>query len=179
MNRKFDARKNMKPLQDRSTEMNSQGRDRFELLSAYFDGEVTAAERKKVQKWLDSDPHTKQLYSRLLRIRHGLKAMPLPTSEVSAEEITRNVWRKINQRRLHNVLVWGSGAIAALFVATISGIVPGEFLPGMRVANSPEPQRDLETLEIAVNEPAIEIPKAPISSSQKSLNEEDIEKGIR
>ncbi|MGB5967948.1 MAG: hypothetical protein WBG70_06405 [Spirulinaceae cyanobacterium] len=160
----------MKPLQDRSIKMNSQERDRFELLSAYFDGEVTATERKKVQKWLDSDPQTKQLYSRLLRIRHGLKSMPLPAEEVSTQEVTRNVWRKINQRRLHNALIWGSGGIAALFVGTISGIVPGEFLPGIRVANSPEPQRDLETLEIAVNEPAIEIPKAPVSSSEETLN---------
>uniref|UniRef100_A0ACD5GTL5 Anti-sigma factor family protein n=1 Tax=Desertifilum tharense IPPAS B-1220 TaxID=1781255 RepID=A0ACD5GTL5_9CYAN len=31
-------------------------RDRFELLSAYLDGEVTASERQQVENWLDTDP---------------------------------------------------------------------------------------------------------------------------
>ena len=170
MQEEFDARKNMKPLQDRSIEMNSQEKDRFELLSAYFDGEVTAEQRKEVQKWLDTDPEIKQLYLRLIRIRSVLNTAPLPAQEISAEEVAQNVWRKIYQRRLRNALVWSGGAITALFVSTISGFLPGEFLPGVGVANSPEPKGDLETLQIAVNEPAIEIPKAPISSSEETLN---------
>lgn len=31
-------------------------RDRFELLSAYLDGEVTSSERHQVEDWLRSDP---------------------------------------------------------------------------------------------------------------------------
>ncbi len=170
MQEEFDARKNMKPLQDRSREMNSQEKDRFELLSAYFDGEVTAEQRREVQKWLDTDPEIKQLYLRLVRIRSVLNTTPLPAQEISAEEVAQNVWRKIYQRRLRNTLIWSGGAIAALFVGTISGFVPGEFLPRVGVANSPEPKGNLETLQIAVNEPAIEIPKAPISSSEETLN---------
>jgi len=38
-------------------------RDRFELLSAYLDGEVTAAQRQQVEDWLGNDPEV-QLYAR-------------------------------------------------------------------------------------------------------------------
>jgi hypothetical protein len=51
--------------------MNTQGQsnvnafhgDRFELLSAYIDGEVTAAERKQVEEWLATDPTVQQLHA--------------------------------------------------------------------------------------------------------------------
>ncbi len=31
-------------------------RNRFELISAYIDGEVTAAERRQINDWLTTDP---------------------------------------------------------------------------------------------------------------------------
>jgi hypothetical protein len=40
-------------------------RDRFELLSAYLDGEVTATERKQVEEWLANDASVQCLYARL------------------------------------------------------------------------------------------------------------------
>ena len=49
-----------------SSDMDNQF-ERFELLSAYMDGELTAEERKQVQQWLDSDPEFHELYKQLLR----------------------------------------------------------------------------------------------------------------
>lgn len=36
--------------------MNMYQRDRFELLDAYHDGEVTAAEQRQIEQWLATDP---------------------------------------------------------------------------------------------------------------------------
>jgi hypothetical protein len=44
-------------------------RDRFELLSAYLDGEVSPEERRLVTTWLADDPETQCLYQRLLHLR--------------------------------------------------------------------------------------------------------------
>jgi len=48
-------------------------RDRFELLSAYLDGEVTPDERQMVLEWMQSDPNAKCLYNRLIHLRQGLR----------------------------------------------------------------------------------------------------------
>lgn len=53
-------------------------RDRFEMLSAYMDGEVTADERRTVEEWLANDPTVQKLHSRLLRLRQTFQAMPIP-----------------------------------------------------------------------------------------------------
>ncbi len=39
-------------------------RDRFELLSAYLDGEVIAAKRQQIEDWLRNDPGVQYLYVR-------------------------------------------------------------------------------------------------------------------
>jgi Putative zinc-finger len=48
-------------------------RDRFELLSAYLDGEVTAPERRQVEAWLKSDPKMQALYARMLKMQQGVR----------------------------------------------------------------------------------------------------------
>ncbi|WP_375293891.1 anti-sigma factor family protein, partial [Oscillatoria sp. HE19RPO] len=42
--------------------------DRFELLSAYLDGEVTETERQQVESWLSSDASLRDLHSKLLTL---------------------------------------------------------------------------------------------------------------
>ncbi|MFS8118200.1 MAG: anti-sigma factor family protein, partial [Microcoleus sp.] len=66
-------------------------RDRFELLSAYIDGEVTAAERRQVEEWLTNDLTTKRLYSRLMMMQQGFQSMPVPAAEQSAQELAAKV----------------------------------------------------------------------------------------
>jgi len=40
-------------------DLDSTQQSRFELLSAYLDGEVSPQERKQIHHWLDTDPDTK------------------------------------------------------------------------------------------------------------------------
>ncbi|MEC4983691.1 MAG: Fis family transcriptional regulator [Oscillatoria sp. PMC 1068.18] len=149
-------------------EMKNQERDRFELLSAFLDGEVTATERKQVLEWLDNDPKAQQLHSRLLKIRHGIQAIPVPETQPTAE-ISQQVFRKIDRRRWQKVACWGGGAIAAVFVGAVSGILPGAYSPLPRLAQSPEVETAAEPLMLAINQPAVEIPKAAVSVPEKSV----------
>jgi anti-sigma factor RsiW len=99
-------------------------RDRFELLSAYLDGEVTADERKQVEVWLDTDPEIQSLYHRLTQLKHGFQSLPVTPSQ-SAEQTVNRVFERL-ERRPKAMLVWtGMGAaIAATFVGILSGILP-------------------------------------------------------
>ncbi|MGF1499302.1 MAG: anti-sigma factor family protein [Elainellaceae cyanobacterium] len=100
-------------------------RDRFELLSAYLDGEVTADERRQVEQWLECDQTIQCLYARLLKLRRTMQAMPIPASAQSTEQTVERVCSKIAQRRSRKTWAWGGAAIAALFVATFSSNIPG------------------------------------------------------
>lgn len=128
--------------------------DRFEMLSAYLDGEVTAAERRQVEDWLVNDPATKALYSRLLGMQHSFQSMPVPASEQSAQELAAKVLQRV-ERKPKRMIVWGGCAIAALFVAVVSGVGGGrQFAP--QFAQSPG-NLESEGLVVALNEPMVEI----------------------
>lgn len=131
-------------------------RDRFELLSAYLDGEVTAAERRQVEEWLENDPATQGLYSRLLSMQQGFQSMPVPPAEQSARELAAKVVQRVEQKSKRKKLVWGGCAIAALFVAAVSGVAGGRQLFDPQFAQSPTPA-DAEGLIVALNEPVVEI----------------------
>lgn len=147
-------------------------RDRFELLSAYLDGEVTADERRRVEDWLHNDTVVQQLYARLLRLRRGLQMMPCPAAEQSVEQTVQQVMGRVDRRP--RVLTWGGAAIAAMFVG---GLVLN-FLPmnpssvhQMAGSSTIEPIQssiDSEALMIALDQPIIEIPKAVVSDSYTS-----------
>ncbi|HEY9635176.1 MAG TPA: Fis family transcriptional regulator [Coleofasciculaceae cyanobacterium] len=167
MTSNFDARKNVR--QSTAKEMDSLQRDRFELLSAFIDGEVTAAERKQVQQLLASDADMQRLYSRLLKLRQGLQHMPVPSTEAKAPETAQQVFSRLDRRRTRQTVIWGGAAIAAVFVSALSGILPGNqsFVPNMALAPKQDPAS--EPLMIAVNYSVIEIPKAPVASHKKLL----------
>ncbi len=171
MTSNFDARKDFG--QEAAREMDSLQRDRFELLSAYIDGEVTATERYQVQELLATDADMKHLYVRLQKLRQGLQTLPVPPAEVTAQETARQVFSRIQRRRIRRVATWGGAAIAALFVGAISGVLPGSQPWGQQWAESTtesEMASDApEPLMIAVNQPVIEIPKAPVASPEKGL----------
>jgi len=142
-------------------------KDDFELLSAYLDGEVTAAERREVQNRLTTDPEMQRLHKRLLKLRQGfvgLENLPLPVAAPSAAILTQQVFARVDQRRR---LRWGlgiGGAIAALAVGALSSVLtpnstPSSFQlvqqPSLEASKSPSKP---ELLMIAVNRPVIEIP---------------------
>ena len=53
-------------------------RDRFELLSAYLDGEVAASERRQIEDWLTTAPELQCLYMRVMKLCQKWRIMPVP-----------------------------------------------------------------------------------------------------
>ncbi|MBR8828265.1 MAG: anti-sigma factor [Gomphosphaeria aponina SAG 52.96 = DSM 107014] len=131
--------------------------ERFELLSAYLDGEVSATERHLVEQWLETDPQFRKLYQNLLRIQQGMQNIPVPPPAKSAQQLSAGVFQEIDRRkRFSRIFVWGGGAIAATLVAAMSSLL-GNNSPAPQLAISP-PQQFQETgLLIAINRPPIEI----------------------
>ena len=146
----------------------------FELLSAYLDGEVSVEERRQVQHWLDNDPEVKALYLQLSRLHHEVQNIPAAGETISAEQLSSQVFQSIDRaRQKRKVSIWG-GAIAALVLATVSNLFTGGTnIPALRIAESPEQETTSERVmvAVAVNKPAVIIPKAAFSSEHKQLLE--------
>jgi len=141
-------------------------RDRFELLSAYLDGEVTASERRQVEAWLKSDPQVQCLYTRLLKLRRGVQSLPIPADRPIEQTVDRVLAQL--ERRPRQLLVWGGMAIAGMFFGALSMRLPSVEHATSQIADSPTPiaQVNPDALMIALDRPVIEIPKAPVSSLQ-------------
>jgi anti-sigma factor RsiW len=128
----------------------------FELLSAYLDGEVTSSERQQVQEWLVSDPEVQKLYQRLQNLRDGFQHLPVCGCEYSAQDLSNNVFAKIDQqRKIRKTWLWGGGAIAAMLVTAMSNIFSESNTPILQFAQ----QQQDESLMIAFNRPPIDIPQ--------------------
>jgi anti-sigma factor RsiW len=167
MTSNFDTRKSSR--QEAAKEMDSLQRDRFELLSAFIDGEVTAAERRQVQALLATDPKMQLLHSRLIKLRQEVQKLPVPAPEATAKETAQQVFARIDRHRTRRTLVLGGAALAAVFVSALSGIFPGSQSLVPQLAQSTKQEAAPEPLMIAVNRPVIEIPKAAVSSPEKSV----------
>lgn len=159
----------------------SDGLDRFELLSAYLDGEVTAAERREVEAWLASDATAAQLHTRLLKLRRGFQALPTPAPSQPVEMAITQVFKKIDQRPRLTVLLGGAGAAAAaVLVAAVYGVVPGlmpGFSPSAQVATAPSAKTAApaavapgEGLLVALDEPVLIISKTAVADDTSSTN---------
>jgi hypothetical protein len=151
--------------------------DRFELLSAYLDGELTAAERKQVEQWLLTDESVKSLYARLLKLRQGVKTMPIPASEHLPEATFQAVWKRVSYRYQ---LGWmfGGAAVAACMIGSISGLIPGnafKFQLAQQkiqpITTKTQPAFPSSPLMVALNNPVIEIPKTAVASPRKPFTE--------
>ncbi len=173
MTSNFDARKSSR--QEASKEMDSLQRDRFELLSAYIDGEVTAAERRQVQELLATNLEMQRLHARLIKLRQGVQKIPVPAAEATAQQTAQEVFARIDRRRTRRTVLWGGAAIAAMVVSALSGIFPASqpqmawqqaILPKISV---PKPEAAPEPLKIALNEPLIPITKAAEAAPEQLL----------
>jgi hypothetical protein len=143
-----------------SNPMDNFKRDRFELLSAYLDGEVTAAERHQVEDWLEHDPTVQCLYARLLKLRQGMRTTPLPSTEIPVERTV--------ERKPKLILAWGGAAIAAIFIGFLSELTPINSPITNQMAEFPasDPASDIvdsQALMLALDRPLVEIPKASVS----------------
>lgn len=145
--------------------------DYFELLSAYVDGELSTSQKNQVQALIDRDPQIKQVYTQLLALHSQMQHSIAPPSEKSVDEITRGVFRLVEHRRSRRrKLVWGTGAIAASLFAIISGMIPG-ISPASKMAKLDAPaavNSPAFMLAVAVNKPAINIPKSATGYSSKT-----------
>ena len=148
---------------DPSLDNNEMPIERFELLSAYIDDELSPTERQQVQQWLDNDPKVKRLYTQLLGLQTHIQSSEAIASEQSIAEITAGVFESIDRRRYQRRLVWSGSAIAASIIAAVTGFIPGLAPLEFKLAQEQLPdQLDSPTvmLAVAVNKPAINIPDA-------------------
>ncbi|HEY9295320.1 MAG TPA: zf-HC2 domain-containing protein [Phormidium sp.] len=133
-------------------------RDRFELLSAYLDGEVSAAERRQVENCLATDPNFKLLYKKLLKLRQGMRSIPVPAATQPIDVTVDQVFSRLERRRHKPIFVWGGTALAAALIAAVSGIFGNQNAWSPQVANYPATPES-EVLTIALSEPVIQIPQ--------------------
>ncbi|MEB3289664.1 MAG: zf-HC2 domain-containing protein, partial [Leptolyngbya sp.] len=141
-------------------------RDRFELLSAYLDGEVTPEERRLVQTWLSQDPTAKCLYDRLTVLRHGLRETTHPDS-CEAEETLAGVFRCLS-RRFRMVIMAGTGVAVLGVLNLLSGTVGGTSQGSL--AHRPTNDWVLSnTLQITLDQPAFPIP-SPVATPVEGMN---------
>lgn len=151
-------------------------RDRFELLSAYLDGEVTATERKQVEEWLANDASVQCLYARLLKLRQGLRTLPVPATQQSPEAAVQQVLTRLRRRSRFNWMA-GSAAVAACAIGAVSGLVGGgSMVPQLAQRPQREPIQTSSAsivppspLMVGLNNPVIEIPKAAVASPENSI----------
>ncbi len=161
MTSKFDGFEHDK-FAESSGEKTELPTDCFELLSAYIDGELSPTEKSQVQRWLDQDPKIKNLYTQLLALQGKMQLSIAPPSNKSVAEITAEVFQSIDRRRQRRLFLAGS-AITASILAAITGLIPGIAPSGFRIAeieNSDNLVSEPIMLAVAVNKPAINIPKA-------------------
>lgn len=147
-------------LPDSSNEVSSvhfHPADRFQLLSAYLDREVTAQEHRQVQMWIDTDPQFKQAYLNLLRLQQAMPQLPGPPPSISAAELSQRVFTQIAQEnRYQQCWRWGSIAVA-VGLGVVTSLCWGpvrSFLPGPQQAQRETP----ESLMIALNQPLFDVP---------------------
>jgi anti-sigma factor RsiW len=153
-------------------------RDRFELLSAYLDGEVTAAERRQVEEWLAKDASVQCLYARLLKLRQGLRTLPVPTPQQPPEVTAQQIFARLRRRSRLGWMV-GGASIAACVIGAVSGLLPDGQSRVPQLAQKPQIQSTQTTsayiapaspLMVGLNNPVIEIPKAAVAPSENPFN---------
>ena len=130
--------------------------ERFELLSAYLDGEVTPTERQQVEAWLANDLAFQHQYRQMQQMQHAFPRMTVPSSQ-SAEALSAGVFAKLDRQRNRKLALIGGGAIAATLVAAVTGL-GGLFGDNPQLqyaankANIPAP------MMVALNDPILAIP---------------------
>jgi anti-sigma factor RsiW len=103
-------------------------RDRFELLSAYIDHEVTADERRQVEAWMADDANFAAMHRRMVKLQRGFQALPTPVATEHVDVTIAQVLKKVDRPRANWKVLTGAGAIAAASVAAFA-ILPGLFSP--------------------------------------------------
>ncbi|MEM9004610.1 MAG: transcriptional regulator [Cyanobacteria bacterium P01_F01_bin.86] len=140
-------------------------RDRYELLSAYLDGEVSPDERRLVMTWLSDDPDAQCLYRRLLHLRQSLHGMyQLPNQSSTADCTATAVVGRLNyQHRFKFTCMAGLTATAVAFIGVFSGAL-NQPMGTVGQLQTSAPSSAGDSLEIALDQPPITIPKSAVSA---------------
>jgi anti-sigma factor RsiW len=130
--------------------------ERFELLSAYLDGEATASERQQVEALLASDSAFEHQYRQMQQLHQAIPSISIPSSQ-SARSLANDVFAKIDRRRNRRLALFGGGALAATLMAAIAGTLGlsgnnSQFQFATNNADKPAP------LMVALNDPILSIP---------------------
>jgi ferric-dicitrate binding protein FerR (iron transport regulator) len=139
--------------------------ERFELLSAYIDNQVTSTERKQVEQWLDTDREFKKMYLHLLQLEQSIKNVPIK-SVTSTDDMCTKVFAKIDRQRRNRqirlTLSLGCLAILGLII-----YVPRQF-SDLHSTDSAFEIKQGESLTIALNHPIIQLPQSPLKQPDSS-----------
>ena len=143
--------------------------ERFELLSAYIDGEVTETDEQLVEQWLSDDVDFRRLYQQQLKLRQSLIDLPVPVSAHSSvkgetDVMINRVFAEIDKRSQRRK--WKLAGIG-ISVAAVFGVLGSMFTfnPSTQfspVANSIKTpvQVKEEPIIIAMEEPLVPFPKS-------------------
>ncbi len=139
--------------------------ERFELLSAYLDGEVTASERQQVESWLADDPAFQQQHRQMQKIHQAFPSISIPSTQ-PAQNLATDVFAKIDRQRNQHLAWFGGGAIAATVAATIAGLggLFGDPSPQLQFAANSKAETPAP-LMVALNDPILAIP----SKSERTI----------
>ena len=72
----------------------------------------------------------------------------------------------MHRRDRRSAVVWGGGAIAAAFIGAITLVLPGQ--QSFQLAESSKTTTAIEPLQVALNDPVVEIPKPAIDPVKPS-----------
>ena len=145
--------------------------ERFELLSAYIDGEVSESEEQLVELWLSDDVNFRHIYQQQLKLRQLLIELPVPVAvnsspKAETELMIDRVFAQIDKRSQRRKWKLAGIGIAVAAVVGVFGSMftlnsSPQFSP---VSNSikiksPVPVAE-EPILIAMEEPLVPLPKA-------------------
>jgi anti-sigma factor RsiW len=169
--------------------------EKFELLSAYLDGEVSPAERKQVEAWLAADVEFKQTYQQMLALQGGLQSMPAVAPSMPTEQLISQVMGRLD-RRQPKLWAWGGlGVAAVLLMGVMTGVLTGNQPRSLQMAQQPKPQPQLtvipqpsvpaiamrtgesvnpKALMIVLERPPVAIPFVPASTKSSQLDDDAI-----
>lgn len=97
-------------------------RDRFELLTAYLDGEVTAAERREVEDRLTTDPEVQHLYARVLQLRQKWQTIPTLAQQPVERTLGQGFPGLHNRSKM--AVVWCGTVLVAVLLSSFLGVPP-------------------------------------------------------
>ncbi|MDX2255782.1 MAG: hypothetical protein NW214_09720 [Pseudanabaenaceae cyanobacterium bins.39] len=161
----------MKVNQSSSNAMNIP-EERFELLSAYIDGEVNNLEEQLVEQWLSEDIEFRRLYQHQLKLRQLLIDMPVPvaansSAKLETEKMVNRVMQEIDRRSLRRKWKFiGLGISVAAVVGVFGSLFTinpnSQLSPVANSFKAPATVKE-EPVLIAMEEPLVPLPKSMTS----------------